>query len=240
MPNAIQTVNYRVITNAAASKLAQKEVYTGRVDIKETYDLDAVAMRMVEGGCTSKVMTIKTVLTDFADLVGRLVAEGRAVNISGLVRFAPAVRGTFESLDAAWNSTENRVVVNASAGAAMRMAAANSSVTRSETLHLPKLVQLIDMVKETINTVTSEGSFVVVGERLEWDLDAADEGWFLRFNGEEKRCEVIEQSPMGESVILKTDFAFTQAGDPLELFLRTRVNGVLHSVKMEQAITTAM
>ena len=82
----LHNINYRVVENSAASYSKGSTVYSGQVLVKETYGLTDVARRMVAEGCAVKESTIRLVLSEFAGMVAELVSEGRAVNISGLVR----------------------------------------------------------------------------------------------------------------------------------------------------------
>ncbi|MEG2725067.1 MAG: DNA-binding domain-containing protein, partial [Kiritimatiellia bacterium] len=107
------------------------------VELKETYNITDIAKRMASEGCVMKESAIRLVLTEFADLVGTLVAEGRAVNIGGLVRFVPTIRGTFESPTAPWDASKNHVLVNAMAGNKLRQAAKESSAVRTTALPPP-------------------------------------------------------------------------------------------------------
>lgn len=106
-------VLYKLIRHTAASARAGKDTYIAQVLIKETYGLMDIAKRMENEGCLLKANTVALVLHEFAELVTKLVAEGRAVNIKGLMRLAPSIRGTFTD-DAVWNPEKNTLVVNAS------------------------------------------------------------------------------------------------------------------------------
>ncbi len=236
---ATPAIRYRVERNAAASKTCNHDVYTALTEVKECYDLNRVASRMIERGCAVKKSSIALVLNDFAELVSDLVAEGYAVNIPGLVRFAPAIRGTFASIDAPWDASAHQIVVNATVGSRMRIAAAQSNVQRVQLTVLPKPEQLIDMTTQRANVITSEGSFLVTGTQLMWDEAAEDEGWYLLLGGEEIKCTALETEEDGTCVVLQTDRIFEAADLPLELFFRTRINGTLHQVKYHDAIVTA-
>lgn len=242
--NSIQnfgSVQYKVVRNGAASKIAGRDIYTAMVITKETYGTKELAARMVSEGCAVKASTIRLVLSEFADLIGKLVAEGRSVNIGGVVRFFPGIRGTFDSIDSAWNATKNTIVVNAATGARMRTAAAASGVTRMDAAELPTLLQLIDVATSKPNVLTSQGQFFVSGERLTWDPAADDEGWFVSYDGTESKCSATEdvQDPTCASLIVGQ--TFDSAGEPVELYFRTRLGGeVLHQVKYEHAVETAL
>ncbi len=231
------TIRYRVVLNPVASKAAERDIYTGVAEVKEILALSHVMKRMAERGCAAKKSTIQLVLNDFAEVVSDLVAEGYAVNIPGLVRFSPAIRGTFASEDAPWQATENQVIVNASIGGRMRKVAAKSSVQRIGLITLPTLTKVTDVNSQEVGVITSEGVFYVAGTLLNWDVDAADEGFFLNCGGEETRCTVIEHT--AESAMLQTDQIFETADLPLELFFRTRIEGTYHQVKYPDAIVTA-
>lgn len=220
----LASVNYRVIENAAATRAAGKPVYTGVVSVKETYNTAAVAQRMVSEGCAVKAATIRLVLSEFAELVGKLAAEGRAVNINGLVRFAPAVRGTFASEDAAWDPAQNAIVVNASVGSRMRVAAAGSQALRVNTVVFPTMLRVVDFATARDNVITSEGTFFVMGSRLTWDRSREDEGFFLAHGVTEEKCTLIEDVIDPTCVFLKTD-AVLESGTELRLTFRTRING---------------
>ncbi|MEG2415116.1 MAG: DNA-binding domain-containing protein [Kiritimatiellia bacterium] len=184
---AIESINYRVVRNGAISQKQGKDVFSGVVDLKETYNITDLAKRMVSEGCAVKNPTIRMVLTDFAELVGKLTAEGRAINIGGVVRFAPSVRGTFGSQNAAWDATKNRVFVNATAGSKLRMAATSSTVVRTE-MARPQVELLINGITGELNTLTIGGSGFLSGKRLNFRAGVEDEGVFLAIAGVMMHC----------------------------------------------------
>lgn len=238
---AIESVNYHVVENAAASKAAGKPVYTGVVKVKETYNTSDVAKRMVSEGCPVKGTTVLLVLNEFADMLAKLTAEGRAVNINGVVRFAPAIRGTFASVDAPWSATANTLVVNACAGARLRNAAAMSSVVRTDRLAaLPTLERVVDLKTVRDGVISSEGSFFVMGSGLTWNADAEDEGFFLDVGSGEARCEGLESVQDPTCAALRTDLLFENSGEALLLVFRTRQGGnTLRQVNFTKALVTA-
>lgn len=238
---AIESVNYHVVENAAASKAAGKPVYTGVVKVKETYNTSDVAKRMVSEGCPVKGTTVLLVLNEFADMLAKLTAEGRAVNINGVVRFAPAIRGTFASVDAPWSAASNTLVVNACAGARLRNAAAMSSVVRTDRLAaLPMLERVVDLKTVRDGVISSEGSFFVMGTGLTWNADAEDEGFFLDVGSGEARCEGLESVQDPTCAALRTDLLFENSGEALLLVFRTRQGGnTLRQVNFTKALVTA-
>ena len=221
----LKSVAYRLVRNEMASQKAGAETYVGQVEVKETYGLQDVAEQMVKEGCAVKKSTIRLVLSEFAEMVAGLVAAGRAVNIGGLVRFAPAVRGTFASEDAAWDPSKNKVVVNATVGSRLRTAAASSSVRRLDAVDLPTLEEVIDLSSQAHGKITSLGSFLVQGSKLSWNAEAEDEGFFVIYNTAETACEAVLADEDPTRVILRNKAEFASNDEEIGLVFRTRMGG---------------
>ena len=229
----LKSVAYRLVRNEMASQKAGAETYVGQVEVKETYGLQDVAEQMVKEGCAQMVKegcavkksTIRLVLSEFAEMVAGLVAAGRAVNIGGLVRFAPAVRGTFASEDAAWDPSKNKVVVNATVGSRLRTAAASSTVRRLDAVDLPTLEEVIDLSSQEHGKITSLGSFLVQGSKLSWNAEAEDEGFFVIYNTAETACEAVLADEDPTRVILRNKAEFASNDEEIGLVFRTRMGG---------------
>lgn len=229
-------IRYTVVENGAASKAKGEPVYTAVVTAKETYHIADIAARMTAEGCTVRPATIKMVLSDFAELAAKLVSEGRAVNIGGVVRFAPAIRGTFTSPEDVFDPARHQVVVNATIGNRLRSSAATSAVQRVQNVVLPKIDILLNVADGSENTICSKGQFVLGGSRLTWDDTKADEGFFINLMGVETKCRIVLGDPNGKRVVLRTTQAMNP-GDTPELWFYTRINGGLYQVKYNATIT---
>ncbi len=227
--STLGSIPYYIVENGAATKAKGTPVYTAVVATKESYGIGDVANRMAAEGCAVRPATISLVLSDFAELVAKLVAEGRAVNIGGVVRFAPAIRGTFASEAAAFDPAQHQVVVNATIGTRLRAAASTSSVQRIARQTLPELAQVYNMTTGESDTLCSQGLFMVDGTRLTWDDTQADEGFILRLNGVETKCTLVRADLDGKRLVLRAIQAM-EAGDAPELLFRTRINGGLYQV----------
>lgn len=229
-------IPYYLKENGAASKAKGTPVYTAVVPAKETYAIADVAERMAAEGCAVRPATITLVLSEFAELVAKLMAEGRAVNIGGVVRFAPAIRGTFASEKEAFDPARHHVVVNATVGNRLRAAAAESEVRRIHQVILPTVDELYNMVDATPGTVCSRGQFMVKGTRMTWDDSKADEGFILNLFGVETKCRVVMPDATGKRLVLQTSQAM-EVGDTPELWFYTRIDGGLFQVKYKGPLT---
>lgn len=228
-------IRYTVVENGAASKAKGEPVYTAVVTAKETYNIADIAARMTAEGCTVRPATIKMVLSDFAELAAKLVAEGRAVNIGGVVRFAPAIRGTFTSPEDVFDPARHQVVVNATIGNRLRSSAATSSVQRVQNVTLPKIDALFNTVDGSEGTICSKGMFVLTGSRLIWDDTQEDEGFIINLMGVETKCRTILGDPTGKRLVLRTTQPMNP-GDAPELWFYTRINGGLYQIKYNGAL----
>lgn len=226
----LNNITYHLVENAAATKQKGEPVYTAVVTPKETYTIADVAERMAAEGCAVRPATITLVISEFAELVAKLVAEGRAVNVGGVVRFAPAIRGTFTSEDDAFDPARHQVVVNATVGSRLRTAAAESSVQRVQPVILPKIESVVNVHTAEYGTICSRGQFIVFGERLIWDDSQPDEGFFINLMGIETKCKIILADPTGVRPVLMAERQAMNPGDEPELWFYTRMNGGLYQI----------
>ncbi len=128
----VKCVEYCVEEHKAASMKKGRKVYVARVVEKEVYYLEDTIDRMRANGCLADESIIRLVLHNYFKLVKQLVSEGRAVAIPEIVRFAPAIRGTFDSPEESWNPKKHKVVVNATISKKMQKVAEQSPIRRVE------------------------------------------------------------------------------------------------------------
>lgn len=225
--STVDVVQYKLQLNPLASSKAGRNIYNGVVIKKETYGTRQLTERMVNEQTPLNASTIRMVIDDLANLIAKLASEGRAINLGGVIRIMPVIHGTFDSLDEPWNPKKHKVRISACAGTKLRNAAVLSPVMRLDGLNKPEILQVtnvIDPAKPKFNQVPSAGEFVVVGHLLTWDRDAADEGWFLNYKGQETKCEVVK-SENPHCATLRTTCVFDNPGESLLLIFRTRLNG---------------
>ncbi len=128
----VSCVEYCVEEHKAASMKKGRKVYMARVMEKEVYYLEDTIERMRASGCIAQESTIKMVLEDYFKMVKLLVAEGRAVAIPEIVRFAPTIRGTFDSEDESFDPKKHKVVVQATVSKKLLATASGSPTRRVE------------------------------------------------------------------------------------------------------------
>lgn len=233
------SVQYKVVRNAVASRNAGRDIYSGVVIKRETYGTRQIAERMVAEGCAVKSSTIRLVLTEFAELIGELVAEGRAVNVGGVVRFMPVIHGTFESPDEAWDPEKHAVVVRACSGIRMRKVAKKSPTTRLAGPAIPIIRRVIDITNGEENQLSSRGDFYISGEHLKWNTSAADEGWFIVCDGHETKCLEVSKVQNQTCAKMNTGVEFPASGMEVSLIFRTRLGKkTLHQVKFKTSLLT--
>lgn len=238
--NASDAVPYKLQYNQLASRKAGRDVYSAYVVPKETYGTVQLAKTLASRGALLKESQIRMIISEMANLIGELVSEGRTVNIGGVVRFIPVIRGTFDSPDEPWNPKKHKVQVTACVGGRMRKIAAQSPVTRVGVPGAPVLTQVLNTERGKSGSISAHGAFVVLGEKLSWNPEAEDEGWFLNLGGAESKCTVIESKAPFTSASLRCTHAFETPETPLLLIFCTRLGGkTLHRITYTKPLVTA-
>lgn len=236
---AFGSIQYKVIRNGAASKLKGRDVYSALVIPRETYGTQQLSERMADEGCTVKASAIRQVLDELVILITKLVSEGRAVNIGGLIRFMPSIRGNFESPDEPLDPKKHEILINACSGKRMRARAAMSPTSRLDGPPIPVMMQVLDKANGRTNRVSSNGDFFVTGRHLTWDVSAADEGWFIVCDGQETKCLPVAKKQEAACAALNTGVAFSASDKEVGLIFRTRLGGkTLHRVEYDSQILT--
>lgn len=234
------SIRYKLVRNGAASKKAGHDVFSAAILNKEAYGAQQIAERLAAGNSLLSKSAIKFVLEELGELIPELVAEGRTVNLGHFVRFMPAIQGTFDTPDEPFNPRKHTVLVKTCSCRKMLKQLGPRPTSRIGRTPRPTLTILINAVTHVLNSVSSDGAFNVVGKHLSWDLNAADEGWFMVYNGLERKC-TCESGPVEDlPVRLISPFAFNAPGEPLELIFRTRLGGsILRRVVYRNPVVTA-
>ncbi len=226
--SSLETIPYRLQLNGAASARKGKPVYTAITEPKETYNIRMLANRMVENGCLARRTTIELVLDEAFNLIAQLVAEGRAIKIPGVVRFAPSIRGAFDSPEEAFDQKKHRVMVNATIGKRMQKVARASRPMLKEELLLPQIhsVKVFDPATQVLAShFLSNEKIYVLGQALTWDMEAEDEGFFIIDGDQLRPCQRQERLEKDADILLLAPELSTPA---TTLLFRKRINQQLH------------
>lgn len=233
-------IRYKLIRNGHLSQKGKRNVYVASVLNKETYGTDELAEQIVSRGCPLNKSAIKLAIDDLANLISELVAEGRSINIGGVVRFMPVIHGTFNSPNEPFNPQKHKVHVKACVGTKMRGAKNERMPQRLGPTKVPVLKTLLNVGTNSNKAISSGNKFFVFGENLTWNASANDEGWFIIYNGQETKCESINPVEDRFAAVLRTNATFDASGEPLLLIFRTRLGGkVLQQIPYPGPLVTA-
>ncbi len=176
--SSASSINYSTYHNDLASQKAGASRSVARVYTHKTYTLKELAGELKARGVSLTRGTIFYVLQELADLMQDLLAQGNAINLGGIVRLFPVIRGVFEDGET-FDDSKHAIVVRASAGKVVRGAASAGPAQKRGGSVMP-------MINSVKNAVTFEDDILfalttatVKGKNLGYDASASDEGLFL-------------------------------------------------------------
>ena len=214
-------IRYNLAKNAILEKSKGELSYYARV-VANTKSLREVAETMVREGSKYSAYEVYCVLEFFTDVVTRLLKEGCAVNVGSLVRFRPRIQGKFASETDSFKRGVHRILVGASVGSALRNVAAAAPVSRvSAAVALPELLAVYNGATGHQDRVSNESTFIVKGANMVYDINAADEGFFVNLDGQELRCTVILMDEKHANAVLLMPHQIAP-GNEVALSFRTR------------------
>jgi hypothetical protein len=201
------------------------DIYNARVTTP-TNSLQAVAETMQREGSKYQPHEIVGILTQFSDVVARLINEGYAVNVGSLMKIRPAIKGRFDAEDANFSEGVQRIVVKTTVGALLRDVAAKANVRRIDGKTLPLLEKVMNLTTGNEGTLSTEGYILVTGKYIKWDTKAEDEGFFITMDGAETKLDVESNGAEGVVLALPELISGTEA----TLTFRTAKDGPLEQV----------
>jgi hypothetical protein len=214
-------IRYNLAKNAILEKSKGELSYYARV-VANTKSLSEVAETTVREGSKYSEYEVYCVLEFFTDVVTRLLKEGCAVNVGSLVRFRPRIQGKFASETDSFKRGVHRILVGASVGSALRNVAAAAPVSRvSAAVALPELLAVYNGATGHQDKVSNESTFIVKGANMVYDVNAADEGFFVNLDGQELRCTVILMDEKHANAVLLMPHQIAP-GNEVALSFRTR------------------
>jgi hypothetical protein len=212
-------LQYSVVKNHGATKIKGVDVYNARVTTP-TKSLLAVAETMQREGSKYQPHEIVGILTQFGDVVARLVNEGNAVNVGSLMKIRPTIKGSFSAEDDNYTEGSQRIVVKTTVGTLLRNVAAKANVRRIDGKTAPEILSVLDTKSGEENAISSEGFIIVTGKHFEWNATQDDEGFFIIVDGVEHKLNVVGDKANKTMVTLETNVSLT-AGDEVTLIFRT-------------------
>jgi hypothetical protein len=214
-------IRYNLAKNAILEKSKGELSYYARV-VANTKSLREVAETMVREGSKYSAYEVYCVLEFFTEVVTRLLKEGCAVNVGSLVRFRPRIQGKFASETDSFKRGVHRILVGASVGSALRNVAAAAPVSRvTAAVALPELLAVYNGATGHQDRVSNESTFIVKGANMVYDINAADEGFFVNLDGQELRCTVILMDEKHANAVLLMPQQIAP-GNEVALSFRTR------------------
>ncbi len=189
------SIQYGTFHNQLASQKAGKDMNVAHVYTHKTYTLKELAAALKARGVSLTRGTIFYVLQELADLMQDLLAEGNAINLGGIVRLFPTIRGTFEEGET-FDESKHAIVVRAIAGKVVRGAASAGPVQKVGGSVSPTITGLYNTVNFEEDILFGGGETgTVEGKFLTFDATAADEGLFIscpEYEGDDLTLDVLK------------------------------------------------
>jgi len=218
--------------------------FAAHVEITATANMETIAKHMLDQGSTVTSADILAVLEDAIKACEALLLEGYSVNLGGLVRLQPSIKGIFHGANDKFDPSRHRVDVGATPGTRVRnKVRAEAKVKKDETiLPLPDLITFQDVISNTTNTTaTPNGIGTIIGHRLKFDPTQPDEGIFFKVAGMPPEIKVtyVQRNMPAELIFINP--ATLVPGTQYYIFVRARVQGgtELRAGRLNITITAA-
>ncbi len=176
--SSIAKIRYETVRNQLASQKAGTDMNVARVYTNRTYQLREMAEELVNRKVPLSRQLISYVLGELSDLMQSLLVQGNSINLGGLVKLTPVIKGTFapgESFDA----SKHEIVVAASIGKVLRGAASTGSVEKVGAGLQPEIESIKNTVTFEDDVLFALTTGTVKGKNLGYDAAASDEGLFV-------------------------------------------------------------
>lgn len=232
-------IKYTLLPNA----LSGDGAYAASMRLDNPLDLDAIIAEMDERGTTVAESEARAVLIELLRVIKRQVLAGKRINLGGLVRLFPTIRGSFTGPDDAFDPARHQLVLNAVADRALHdeLRAAGVVAKQTEPEVRPILQRLYDHGTSTVDSTLSPGRTATLkGARLRYNTARADEGLFLiggEGAAETKVAEVPRNQPKELLFLIPADL-HAAPSYVLELRKRFTETGELRTSRLSASLTT--
>ena len=234
-------INYALFENHITP---EPEIYAAHVEITGSADESTIAQRIIEQGSTVTSADILAVLEDTIKACEALLLEGYSVNLGGLVRLQPSIKGVFNGPNDKFDPARHKIDVGATPGQRVRdKVRAEAKVKKDETiLPAPVLISFQDVISHTTDTTaTLNGIGTIIGHRLKFDPNQPDEGIFFKVAGmpPEEKVSYVQRNMPAELIFINPTTLVP--GTQYYIFVRARINGgtELRAGRLNTPITAA-
>ena len=214
-------IKYTLLPN----NLTDDGTFVASMRLGDALDLDAIIADMDERGTTVAESETRAVLIEFLRVIQRQVLAGRRVNLGGLVRLFPSIRGSFSGPEDSFDPERHEIALNAVADLDLKKKLRTEGSTEKLTLTGVQsiLTRLYDHGLDTYDETLSPGRIAtLIGDRLKFNPAEPDEGIFLintADNVETKIDEAPHNQPKKILFLVPPDLS---AASSFHLELRTR------------------
>ena len=187
-----------------------------------TYTQEDITKEMVKRGTSLTEADIAAYQKLEQEVYKDIIANGGHLN-TPLINTSFSITGVFANMADSFDKARHAVKLNVNAGSALREAAAQAKVQKTEAASTdPYITSVTDKVTGDSATVRAGSVMELTGSRLKFDAADAEQGVFALTAGGEVRCEtVIENKPARLLVMLP---ASMEAGE-FTVEVRTRLTG---------------
>jgi len=218
--------------------------FAAHVEITATANMETIAQHMLDQGSTVTSADILAVLEDAIKACEALLLEGYSVNLGGLVRLQPSIKGIFHGANDKFDPSRHRVDVGATPGTRVRNKIRHDGKVKKDEaiMPLPDLITFQDVISHTTNTTaTPNGIGTIIGHRLKFDPNQPDEGIFFKVAGMPPEIKVtyVQRNMPAELIFINP--ATLVPGTQYYIFVRARVQGgtELRAGRLNITITAA-
>ncbi len=200
--SSVAKIRYETVHNQLASQKAGSDMNVARVYTNHTYQLKEMAEELVNRKVPLSRQLITYVLGELSDLMQSLLLQGNSINLGGLVKLQPVIKGTFAPGES-FNASKHEIVVSATVGKVLRSAASAGSVERVGAELPPEITGISNTIDRQADVIYGGGTTAdIQGVRLTFDQNVADEGVFIT-------CPDYEGDDLAVALVKAGDAAIT-------------------------------
>ncbi|WOO41347.1 DNA-binding domain-containing protein [Rubellicoccus peritrichatus] len=206
-------------------------------------DFDGVVRQMMIQGSTITEADVRAVLHEAIRAIQNLLVDGQRVNFGGLVQIWPGVTGKFNDQTDSYDEERHDLTLHAKVDRSLIDSVRQEAVLeKNETgVPSPKVLQFKNVnTGETNDTLTIGGIGQLIGARLGFNENQADEGVFFIDAATQAETKVtIMQKNVAKDLVFLIPDTLT-AATTYDVEVRTRVAGgqTLRSDSLEVTLST--